>query len=63
MPHSPELLRRYSLQLLSNAQGFAARRRQRANGAPCKALAREACLVAQAARAYAMRKRQANDSR
>jgi hypothetical protein len=61
MPHSPELLRRYSLQLLANAQEL---RRQaaaaRERSAKCKALAREACLVAQTARAMAdaMRKRQ-----
>jgi hypothetical protein len=61
MPHSPELLRRYSLLLLADAQEL---RRQavaaRERSAKCKALAKDAALVGQAARAMvdAMRKRQ-----
>jgi hypothetical protein len=61
MPRSPELLRRYSLLLLAHAQELrqeAAAARERS--AKCKALAEEAAVVAQTARAMAdaMRKRQ-----
>jgi hypothetical protein len=61
MPHWTELLRRYSLELLADAQELrqqAAAARQRS--AKCKAMAKEAAVVAQTARvmADAMRKRQ-----
>jgi hypothetical protein len=61
MQRSPEVLREYSLQLLARArvlrQDAAAAREW---SAKCKALAKEAALVGQAARAMvdAMRKRQ-----
>ena len=61
MPRSPELLRRYSLLLLADAQEL--RQEAAAAGlrsAKCKAMAKEAAVVAQAARvmADAMRERQ-----
>jgi hypothetical protein len=61
MPHWTQLLRRYSLELLANAQ----ERRQQAaavreRSAKCKAMAKKAALAGQTARAVAgaMRKRQ-----
>jgi hypothetical protein len=61
MPHWTELQRRYSLELLADAQelrqqGAAARQRS----TKCKAMAKEAAVAAQTARdmADAMRKRQ-----